>query len=955
MTSDPVIAHSDRVGPELSVLVESLAAAPEESFDRLTLLASQVLDVPWAMISFVIGDRAFFKSAVGLPEPFASERQMPLTRSCCAHVLSSGAPLVVADVAEHAELFDSGVAQLNVVGYAGVPLYTADGQLIGSFCVVDHRRRDWTAVEIGLLHDLSASVVTEIQLRSELVLRRELLEALGHSEEQFRGAFDFAAIGMALVDLNGRFLKVNRALCETVGYSEQELLSLTFQEITHPADLEEDLELARQLISGEIRTYQLDKRYIHKDGRLVWILLVASVVRDTAGQPLHFIAQIQDVTARREAEQALRESEKRYRTLIDTANEGVWTIDAKGRTNYVNQRLADMLGYRREEIIGRSLGEFMDSEVLPDLSHFLDRRRSGIREVHEFRFKRSNGTELWALLATTPIQGEDGTYLGALAMVTDITSRKRVEAELLIAKQVAEQAARAKSEFLANMSHEIRTPMNGILGMTELLLDTTLTSEQRDYLDMVLSSAESLLLIIDDILDFSRVEAGRLELDVHPFKLKQSLLQPLRVLGLRAEQKGLALTLRVDPDVPDSVIGDVGRLRQVLVNLVGNAIKFTQTGGVLVELRQESVADGEVTLHFSVRDSGVGIPVERQAAVFEPFVQGDASVTRRFGGSGLGLAISARIIALMGGRFWLESEIGKGSTFHFTLRLPLVRQTPAQDSPLHEAPAIAASADREPAATGLRVLLAEDDPVNQHLAEVLLTKRGYSTVVAQNGRLALEALERERFDLVLMDVQMPEMGGLEAVARIRQREAGTGAHIPVIALTARAMVGDREECLAAGMDGYLTKPLRSADLFTAIKALVPAPPQPEACGSEAGSVDSFSAGLQYREVLLDACDADEHLLHTLAGYFLEDAPTLRAALRHAVEHGDAAATARAAHRLIGAAGVFRAIDLDAAARTLELMGKQGDLTGAAGVLDQLELRLDQLTALLTDICQKEDT
>jgi PAS domain S-box-containing protein len=947
-------SHRDVVRAESPLPVNLLDAAPDDSFDRLTRLASQVLDVPMAIISLVSGNRVFVKSAIGLPEPVASERQLPLTQSCCAHVLKTGVALAVADVAEHPGLFDSGLAQLKVVGYASVPLRTADGQLIGSLCVIDERRREWTPVDIAILQNVAMSVVTEFQLRSELVLRRQLAEALAHSEEQFRGAFDCAAIGMALVDLDGRFVKVNRALCETVGYSEQELLSLMFQDITYPDDLEKDLVLADLLVRGEIGTYQLEKRYVHKDGRLVWILLVGSLVRDGAGQPLHFIAQIQDVTARREAEQALRASEERYRTLIDTANEGVWTIDAEGRTDYANQRLADMLGYRPEEMIGRSLNDFMDEEAVQDVAQYQDRRRSGLREVHEFRFRRSDGSELWALLATTPIQGQDGTYRGALAMATDITSRKRVEAELLSAKQVAEQATLTKSEFLANMSHEIRTPMNGILGMTELLLDSTLTSEQRDYLDMVLSSAESLLRIIDDILDFSRVEAGRLELDEQPFQLKQSLIQPLKVLGLRAEQKGLELTLQVDPDVPDRVIGDVGRLRQVLVNLVGNGIKFTQTGGVRVEVRQESVIDGEAELHFSVRDSGIGIPAERRAAVFEPFSQGDTSVTRRFGGSGLGLAISAHIIALMSGRIWLESEVGQGSTFHFTVRLPLVRESAAQD-PVIPAAAAVASAERQQTATGLRVLLAEDDPVNQHLAIALLAKRGFSTVVAMNGARALEALERERFDLVLMDVQMPEMSGLEAVARIRQREAGTGAHIPVIGLTARAMVGDREKCLAAGMDGYLTKPLRSADLFAAIEALIPAPPPPAAPALDAGSVHSFSAGLPDHGVLLDACDADEDLLHTLAGYFVEDAPTLRAALRAAVERGDALATARAAHRLVGAAGVFRATDLMAAAQSLEVMGNQGDLTGATSVLEQFELRLDQLTALLAGIYQKEHT
>jgi two-component system, sensor histidine kinase and response regulator len=961
MSYDPAKVILDPRRLESLRASELLDSPPEESFDRLTRLATRVLGAPVALVSLVDGDRQFFKSCIGLPEPWATARETPLSHSFCQHVVAMGAPLVVEDAREHPMLRDNpGIAALNMVSYAGIPLVGGDGQTLGSFCVIDGQPRRWTDAELGILRDLAASVMTEIQLRSELVQRKRLDEALRHSAEQFRGAFDFAAVGMALVDLDGRFLKVNRALCEAVGYPEEELLALTFQDITHPEDLEDDLKLARQLVDGEIDSYQIEKRYIHRDGRTVWILLVGSLVRDPAGRPVNFIAQVRDVTARKLAEQALRESEARYRMLIDTANEGVWTIDAEGRTDYVNRRMADLLGYEPEEMAGRPLFDFMDESGRRDAELYEARRRSGIREVHEFRFQRRDGGELWALLATTPIPAADGGYSGALAMVTDITDRKRAEASLLRAKIVAEQTTRAKTEFLANMSHEIRTPMNGIIGMTELLLDTGLMQEQREYLDMVLSSAESLLHIIDDILDVTRVEAGKLELDSQPFRIEESLSQPLRILGVRAAQKGLRYTFRVLPGVPAEAIGDAGRIQQVLVNLVGNAIKFTDAGGVAVEVARAGGTDDEMELHFTVRDTGIGIPVERRSDIFEPFAQGDPSTTRRFGGTGLGLAISARLVELMGGRIWLDSEPGQGTTVHFTARLGAVTDAPQRaptaaagrrepaGGPAAEAAALQPSP--EPASGGLRILLAEDNPVNERLAVALLARRGHDVTVAGTGRQALEALERESFDLVLMDVQMPEMGGLEAVARIRKREARTQTHLPVIALTAHAMPGDRERCLAAGMDGYLAKPLRPAALYAAIDAALPSSGPgtagPEAAGAQ--QPEPLGAVLD-RTVLLEALDGHEGHLWTLAGLFLEDALLVRAALNDAVARADAQELARIAHRLKGSASVFRATDLAVAAAALEVMAGCGDLDGAARVVGELELLLEHLTTLLTEV------
>ena len=506
----------------------------------------------------------------------------------------------------------------------------------------------------------------------DMTERKNVEQALRNSEERFRATFQNAGIGMVVADLAGHCVQCNSALVKMLGYSEAELGSMHFTNFTHLDDRALDRGLFEELLAGKRQKYEIEKRYITKDGRVVWGCLTASLLQDNQGVPEYALGMVQNITERKQAEQALQNSEEKFRQLAENIHEVFWMMSPAGNEIlYVSPAYEQVWGRSRDNLYQNPIAwaEAIHPDDLERARLLSARQRQGENIESEYRIRTPDEKEKWILDRAFPIRDQSGQLIRVVGIAEEITERKRTEEAMRKAKEAAEAASRVKSEFLANMSHEIRTPMNGIMGMTELVLDTALTPEQREDLDTIKSSADSLLGIINDILDFSKIEAGKLNLERIEFNLKDSVSTVIKTLGLRAAQKNLQLVSRWDPALPTLRLGDPGRLRQVLINLVGNAIKFTEHGEIVVRVEKLSEAAEKTDVHFSVSDTGIGIPPEKLNSVFEPFVQADSSSTRRFGGTGLGLSICKQLVGLMGGRVWAESEVGRGSTFHFTAPL----------------------------------------------------------------------------------------------------------------------------------------------------------------------------------------------------------------------------------------------------------------------------------------------
>jgi PAS domain S-box-containing protein len=652
--------------------------------------------------------------------------------------------------------------------------------------------------------DLDALTARVVALMNEREKGRRALD-----NQKF--ALDQHAI-VSITDLHGDITYANDRFCQISGYSRAELLGENHRIVKsglHPREIYE--RMWQTITQGRVWHGEICNR--KKNGESYWVDATILPLAGVDGLPEQYIGIRTDITARKIAEAQLEEQLRFVEVLLEATPTAIYLKDKAGRYLRFNKAFETLFGIERAQWIGKTVFDLVP-EPGASMMHAKDLEllATGAVQTYDASFtNRRSGEARDGLYWKAALTSSDGEITGLVGTILDITERNRFEQDLRNARRSAEAASQAKSDFLANMSHEIRTPMNGVIGMTDLALDTPLSATQREYLSIVKNSALSLMVILNDILDFSKIEAGKLNIEAVEFPLGQSVEETLKTIQARAEKKGLQLRCDMAPGLPARVIGDPVRIRQVLTNLCDNAIKFTAQGQVRVLVEQRALADGHEIL-FTVQDSGIGIPADKQQGIFEAFTQADASTTRQFGGTGLGLTICARLVDLMGGRIWVESQPGQGSRFCFTVHVQAVAApvpVPAEPVPLKTAPE---------AAQALKILLVEDHPINQKLATTLLRKWGHTVVLANNGQEAVELFPSAPWDLVLMDMQMPVMGGLEATRLIRAAEA-PGQRTPIVAMTANAMASDRQSCLDAGMDDHLAKPFNAAVLQATLQRM----------------------------------------------------------------------------------------------------------------------------------------
>jgi len=918
-------------------------------------------------------------------------------------------------------------------------------------------------------------IISEGRDISEQVAARQ---ALDERERLFRATFDGAPIGTAIVGLDGRWMEVNAALCEIVGYPRAELLRLTFQDITHPEDLDADLENVQALIRGEGSHYTMEKRYFRKDGSEVPVQLDVTIVLDTQGRPLNFLSQIQDITERRRAQQALHVEKRLAQDSLAAIADGVIRTDRAGRITLANPAALTLLGMTEPALLQAPFCETVHPRLTHDgptlaspVQQVLATGQPVLLEMPSLRLLRPNAEALAIEVACTPLFEAPGTPSGCIVVMRDVSASRQREQALEQARVAAEAGTRAKSEFLANMSHEIRTPLNAMLGMLELLQRSPLNTDQADYADKARTASETLLGVLNDVLDLSKIEAGRLTLSEAPFKLERLFRELGSILASTARDKRIEVLFDLAADLPPRVVGDRLRLLQILLNVGGNAVKFTEQGHVLfrVERLSPSVPGETVTLSIRVEDTGIGMSAEQQSRLFQSFQQvHTASHRRRFGGTGLGLVIARRLAEAMGGEIRIQSEAGVGSCFTVTVQLccaeaadeakpqaplkllvvddhpsaravacataaglgwsavsvdsgraaldllrapgaeafdavlvdwlmpeldgfetarqirtlgaaaPIVVMTSARGREALDAerqrpgaaldgfidkpytPSMLATAvldalaghqtvalTRPPTAqqrrlTDVRLLVVEDNPMNQQVARALLDAEGAAVTVVDGGLAALDRLtaRSQAFDLVLMDLQMPDLDGLETTRRLRSRHSARG--LPVVAMTANVSSEDREACLAAGMQDHVGKPFHIDQLVATILRVL---------GRPAGASKASTCALAAPDTGDTACDfvaalarlgGNLHLFRQQGRAFLDEAQTLADQLREHLGEKRRAEARRLSHSVKGVSGTLGLRALSATLGRVEhALGGDADPPAAEAALTELDARLAQ--------------
>jgi two-component system sensor histidine kinase/response regulator len=962
---------------------------------------------------------------------------------------------------------------------------------------LDTSRQQLLNVLVSAFEDLER--VNEHQA-AELARRREAELRLRDSEALYESLVESLPLNLFRKNLDGKLTFGNQRYFDLLKSSLEELMGLTDYDL-FPKELADKYTADDRRVIESRETYEDIESHAGTDGSTLYVHVLKAPVYDAADNVIGIQGIFWDVTARHEAEAALEREQFLLTSLMRNIPDNIFFKDCDGHYLRINRAMADRFGLESSaDAVGKTARDFFDKDyagqIKRDEQQIIKTGKPVVGE--EERVDWPNGSQTWVSVIQMPIREEDGTIAGLFGLSHDISDQKLAQQAMQEARDAAETASEAKSKFLANMSHEIRTPMNAIIGLTELVLDTSLQPTQREYLSMVQESGESLLSVINDILDFSKIEAGRLELDPRPFSLRENIGDTLKSLAVRAHRGQIEVACHIGPDVPEFLNGDAGRLRQVVINLVGNAIKFTETGEVVVDVSNcksdvgaapqsvssvsgESAADevaGEsLWLHFQVRDTGVGIVKEKLQRIFEAFEQADTSMTRRYEGTGLGLAISSRLVELMDGRIWVESEVGEGSTFHFTVRFELAPEAflaqsgqstasldgkrilvvddnatncrildeilrnwltrpvvvdgaaaafkaleeaqaagqpfdlfltdanmpdtdgftlverlrergdlvapvvmmltsgcrpgdvarcdklqishylmkPIKQSELFdtivEALNVTAAADEgsshgagpRPHTRKLNTLLAEDSAVNQRLAIALLEKWGHDVTVAGTGKAAVEMWKEGGFDVILMDIQMPEMDGHDATRAIRDFEADTDQHIPIIAMTAHALKGDEEKCLAVGMDSYISKPIRApllydklADICDSAAANGTPPIEPAATQVKESLMPDMSDDEAVDwDAALEVVGGDRELLGEILEAVIEECPQQFESLEKSISEQDSTTARRAAHTILGNMRAISATNAMDKAGVVEGLAKDSKFDAIAGPVEAL--------------------
>ena len=1097
---NPDATHAESARLDRLHRLKILDTPPEEAFDDLTRLASWICGAPIALVSLVDEDRQWFKSRVGLDLD-----QAPRAWSFCVHAVQESNELVVEDASLDVRFRSNPLVagETHVRFYAGVPIITTDGHALGTICVMDRVPRTLTPGQLASLRTVGRQVLNQIELRWQLNRENNLLhereravQALLHSQKLYQSLVETVPQCIFRKDLQGLFTFVNQRSCESFGRPEDQVIGRS------------DFDLFPEEMAGK---YQRDDRRIietgeifetieatpRPDGSKVYVHVIKTPTYDPQGKITGIQGCFWDVTSLRRLEEDLALHRDLLRGLLDHVPDRVYFKDPASRFIKCSRAFALYLGLQDPDLaVGKTDFDFFPKsqaqEFYNEEQQLISTGKPIINKVE--RQLGPDGQPTWSLVTKVPVLTNNGGVYGVIGISRDITDLKHTEEELSKARDVAVESTRLKSEFLANMSHEIRTPMNGIIGMIGLMQATKMSREQKEFADTIASSADALLTIINDILDFSKIEAGKLNIETIDFDLRSVIEESVEILAARAQSKHLELVAFIDEDVPVLLQGDPGRLRQVVTNLIGNAVKFTGSGEIVVSVTCLEKAETHALMRFEVRDTGIGIPQDVQTRIFEAFTQADGSMTRRYGGTGLGLAICKQLLQLMGGQIGVQSVPGKGSTFWFTVPLqrqphgsttftyklnkgvlstlpvlivddnatnrrilehqttgwkmiprsvssaaqaltilredaqrgqpwrlvlldmqmpemdgltlartikgdPLIAATrivmltslgqfldgptilengisaclikPIKQSQLLECLARVAAettpsgsqttaffhrinrpaeAPSDPAKniSHLRILLAEDNPINQKVALKQLQKLGFAADAVSNGQEAFDALQARVYEVVLMDCQMPVLDGYDATRRIREEEqAGgifAGRRHGIIAMTANAMKGDREVCLATGMDDYVSKPIRPDLLKTILQRWEPLPLEnSEKPGTGATSAADPNAPVdlgRLKEISQEDSEANRRLINLYLNQTMDQIQKLT----EAISLSDAPETERLAHSCAGASATCGMQKITGHFTRLELLARTGLLGGAAEILASIQaelLRIDE--------------